>query len=386
MNPPPNVLKTRRLTFDLLAITTAIADIGIALLADDIPLSAATAGCAAGALAGVMVRHRYPLVGFILALPALAVLGAVAAPAITVYSVARHTARSAIVVGCVAASAVTASVAMSLPESPRTGALVVGLAYFTAGAAAPALLGRLTRVQHALRIRLDEIEAVHKHERVLYAQNVLATERAQIGREMHDVVSHQVTLIAVRAATILVDPSPDRAREEASTIRGLAIDTLDELRHLVTLLRASGGTGEDSSTAPPPAISDIRRLVESSGIDVRVKGALPDELPGAWQRTIYRTIQESLTNARKHAPGSTASITYDTTDRASLTVTISNTPPTRLALPLPGAGHGLIGLHERAELLGGVLDAEPLPDGGFSVSLTLPTTNENPVLDARDGP
>ncbi|MYR07925.1 two-component sensor histidine kinase [Gordonia sp. SID5947] len=376
MNTIGTVSRSRNLLLDLLVLTTAFADIGVALLADDIPISALTVGCAVGAITGVVARRRHPVAAFLLTLPALAVLGVVAAPAVTVYSVARRTTRATIVAGCVVASAVTASVAMSLPEPHRAGAIVIGLAYFTAGAAAPALLGRLTRVHHALRIRLDEIEAAHEHERDLYAQNVLATERAQIGREMHDVVSHQVTLIAVRAATILVDPNPERARGEAATIRRLAISTLDELRHLVTLLRASGGTGEDRTTAPLPAISDIRMLVDSSGIDVLMQGDLPSELPGAWQRTIYRTIQESLTNARKHAPGSKATITYRVSDRSGLSVTVANTPPTRPALPLPGAGHGLIGLRERAEILGGSLEAHRLPDGGFSVSLTLPTTGE----------
>jgi signal transduction histidine kinase len=376
--------KSSRFLLGLLAISTTIADLGVALSADDIPLSPLTVGCAVAAVAGVVVSRRHALPGFVLTLPALAVLGAVAAPAITVYSVARRTTHPAIVVGCVAVSAVTASVAMSLPEAHRTGAIVVGLLYFTAGAAAPALLGRLTRVHQALRIRLDEIEAVHQHERVLYAQSVVATERAQIGREMHDVVSHQVTLIAVRAATILVDPEPERARREAATIRELAVSTLEELRHLVTLLRASGGTSEDGSTAPPPAIADVDALIDSSGIDVRVQGALPPDLPGAWQRTIYRTIQESLTNARKHAPGSSASITYDTADRAELVVTIVNSPPTRPALPLPGAGHGLIGLRERAEILGGVLRAQPLPDGSFSVCLRLPRADDALVSDSRE--
>lgn len=367
----------RRWVIDLMAVAVSVADMGVAMWTNELGMSALPIACVVGAVVGVLIRNDHPLIGFVLTLPAVGIVGALAAPAITLFAVARHTERVAVVALCVVTSAVMASLSEPLPQPDRAYEVAVALAYFTAGAAAPAFFGRMTRLHHALRRRLDEIDDIHAHERQLYAQTVLSRERAQIGREMHDVVSHQVTLIAVRAATILVDPSPQRARTEAETIRGLAVSTLEELRHLVTLLRASGGSSSDTSTAPQPEVSDLRALIDNSGIDVRELGRLPTDLPGAWQRTIYRTVQESLTNTRKHAPGAGATIRYTVEEPAHLVVTITNSPAQRPALALPGAGHGLIGLRERAELLGGTLTADPSPDGGFTVTLTLPLVSVN---------
>ncbi len=178
--------------------------------------------------------------------------------------------------------------------------------YSLATAAAPVLFGQLLQAQRDLARRLDEVEEAREHERALHAQAVLARERAQLAREMHDVVSHQVSLIAVRAGALQVAAKDENTEEAARTIRSLSVTTLDELRTMVTLLRASGG--RDTELSPQPTLADLRKLVDSSGIHAQLTGELPSAVGTPTQRAIYRTVQEALTNVRKHAPGAAARV------------------------------------------------------------------------------
>ncbi|MFC9998654.1 sensor histidine kinase [Nocardia sp. NPDC127526] len=327
-------------------------------------IAAALIACAA-----LVFRRRWPLPVFLATLPATFLTGIVVAPAVALYTLAVHTRRRWPLVACVVAEIVlaTASDPPIVEDGGRADALI-GLVYLTALAAAPVLFGRLVRTRDELARRLVEIEEVRDHERHLHAQAVLARERAQIGREMHDVVSHQVSLIAVRAGALMVAAPDTGIREAANTIRKLSVDTLDELRHLVTLLRAAGGRGTDLT--PQPTLADLHTLIDGSAITVELEGTLPAEITGAAQRAVYRTVQEALTNVRKHAPGAGASVRlWSGADHFG--VTITNTAPTRVAIPLPGAGYGLLGLSERAELLHGQLTAGATPDGGFRVELRL---------------
>jgi signal transduction histidine kinase len=186
---------------------------------------------------------------------------------------------------------------------------------------------------------------------------------------MHDVVSHQVSLIAVRAGALQVGSRDPGTRDAAATIRRLSVQTLEELRHMVSVLRASGS--RPTELTPQPSLADLRRLVDSSGIEAELCTDLPDDLPPAVQRAVYRTVQEALTNARKHAPGATATI-HVRHRGGTVHATVANTAPTRPALPLPGAHHGLVGLRQRAELLGGTVASGPTPDGGYALRLELP--------------
>jgi signal transduction histidine kinase len=193
---------------------------------------------------------------------------------------------------------------------------------------------------------------------------------------MHDVVSHQVSLIAVQAGALQVGSPDAEARAAAATIRRLSVQTLEELRHMVGVLRASGS--RPTELTPQPSLTDLRRLIDASGIETVLETDLPDGLPPALQRAVYRTVQEALTNVRKHAPGATATVRIrhrgDT-----LRATVTNTAATRPALRLPGAHHGLVGLRQRAALLGGTVTSGPTPDGGHTLCLTLPA-------DARTDP
>lgn len=175
---------------------------------------------------------------------------------------------------------------------------------------------------------------------------------------------------ATRSPAIVAAKDPD-VEAGARTIRSLSVDTLDELRHMVTLLRASGGRATELT--PQPTLADLHRLVTTSGIDSRLTGELPSDVSTTAQRAVYRTVQEALTNVRKHAPGASALVRLrQADDGAAFSVTVTNTPPTRPSLPLPGSHQGLIGLRERADLLGGTLDSGPTVDGGFEVTLRIP--------------
>ncbi|MBL1078623.1 two-component sensor histidine kinase [Nocardia sp. 2] len=351
---------------DILLVAIAIADV---IVDGDITSREhyimAGIGCA-----GLLLRRRRPLLAYLLTLPASWMLAYLAAPAIALYTLADRTKNRALL----AAAVLATSIAASAPWPPGTPVdsrpeTLVSFAYSLAWAGAPVLLGQLMQTRRELSARLTEIEQARDHERHLHAQAALARERAQIGREMHDVVAHQVSLIAVRAGALQVAAPDPEVAEAARTIRGLSVDTLEELRHMVTLLRAAGGQTTDLT--PQPTLADLRKLLASSGIEVHLTGDLPADLPAPTQRTIYRTVQEALTNVRKHAPGATATVHLaHTADH--LSVTITNTRPTRPAVPLPSSHHGLVGLAERAELLGGTFTSAPTPTHGYRADLRLP--------------
>ncbi|NGY59993.1 two-component sensor histidine kinase [Lentzea sp. NEAU-D13] len=327
------------------------------------PLEIAVAVVAVVALA---FRRRWPIAAFLVTLPALAFVGGALATVFALYSVAlRHSDRY-LLTGCGVLAAAGYLVPGGEYEFSRID-FVLTLIYAVMTSAAPIFFGRLVRA-------LDDVRRAHEHERELDAQAVLAKERNQLAREMHDVVSHQVSLIAVQAGALSVSTTDPNAKVAAENVRKLSVDTLDELRHMVNLLRASGSAVTELT--PQPTLSDLDRLVTGSGIETTLTGAAPDNVDSAFQRTIYRTIQEALTNVRKHAPGSTAAveIAHDDTD---LTVTVTNTAPTRPTLALPSARHGLVGLQERAALLGGTITATPVAGGGFRLQLRLPLARSN---------
>jgi signal transduction histidine kinase len=341
----------------------AIAAVESALNWPTLPLEIAAAVLAVVAL---VFRQRWPVAAFLVTLPALAFAGGALATVFALYSVALRYSDRLLLLGC----AVLATVGYLVPggESEMTRIdFVLVLIYAVMTAVAPIFCGRLVRA-------LDDVKQAREHERVLDAQAVLAKERTQLAREMHDVVSHQVSLIAVQAGALSVSTSDPNAKVAAENVRKLSVDTLDELRHMVNLLRASGSSATELT--PQPKLSDLDRLVAGSGIETTLTGAAPEDVDSAFQRTIYRTIQEALTNVRKHAPGSTAAveIAHDDTD---LTVTVTNTAPTRPTLALPSARHGLVGLQERAALLGGTITTSPATGGGFRLQLRLPLARSN---------
>ncbi|MFF5843153.1 sensor histidine kinase [Streptomyces massasporeus] len=349
---------------DLLLAAVAAVDVWLNMWEHTgLGVSLAALGCAALAF-----RRRFPLAVFLLTLPLALMQDVAVAVLVALFTLAERSRNRPLLAVCVALAAVAGSTPWPLAEADRTMTLVF-FVYGLATSAAPVLFGQLLQAQRDLARRLDEIEEAREHERALHAQAVLARERAQLAREMHDVVSHQVSLIAVRAGALQVATKDADAKEAARTIRSLSVTTLDELRTMVTLLRASGGRATELT--PQPTLADLHKLVESSGTHAELTGELPPAVGTPAQRAVYRTVQEALTNVRKHAPGAAARVEL-WQDGDDVGVTVTNTAPTRPSLALPGSQQGLIGLRERADILHGTLESDPTAEGGYRVRLRIP--------------
>lgn len=318
------------------------------------------------AAVGLLVRRRLPVVSLLLVLPALQVGCAVIAMVVALFGVAARVRRSWIVAVCAGLV-----FAMQLVVAPFEGphemfTAVVSAALFAGG---PVALGLLARTGAELRERYDELRSSQEARREMAARETLARERAVLAREMHDVVSHNVSLIAVQAGALQVRTDDDGVRGSARTIRGLSVLTLEELRTMVTVLRAAGG--DTREVHPQPTVADLPGLIATSGVDAEVSLGLRDGLPSGVQRALYRTVQECLTNARKHSPGGAVRIAAIHTDD-EVRLAVRTGPATEARRPLPGSGLGLLGLEERAHLLGGEFHAGPAPDGGWEARLALP--------------
>jgi signal transduction histidine kinase len=233
----------------------------------------------------------------------------------------------------------------------------------------PVAIGLLISARQELSARISELATSREREKKLLAETVRAAERATLAREMHDVVSHQVTLIAMQAGALQVT-TDGSASEAARTIRELSTRTLEELRNLVGVLR-SGDAAEDTQ----PGLDSLDELVRNfrdDAVPVALDvNAEPSRLPRPVSHAVYRTVQEALTNVRKHATGARASVKV-LAQQDTLLVEVRNERAEARRPLLPSGGHGLIGLKERAGLLGGTFSAGPTSEGGFRVSATYP--------------
>lgn len=247
------------------------------------------------------------------------------------------------------------------------GEHVKNMLYAPVVAGMPIAIGLLVLARKDLSRRLAELDASRDRERRLHARAVRADERARIAREMHDVVSHEVTLIAMQANALEVAHKPEDVRRSVESIRLLSTRTLEELRSLVGVLRSSS-----DEELPTPGIEQLGGLVRDTDVPVRLKvEQLPESIPSQVSSAAYRTVQEALTNVHKHAPGSTATIRVHCEDQV-LRIEVRNDRPTRPSQGLPSGGHGLAGLAERALLLDGTFHARSTDDGGFEVRADYP--------------
>jgi signal transduction histidine kinase len=192
---------------------------------------------------------------------------------------------------------------------------------------------------------------------------------------MHDVVGHRVSLMVLHAGAVemaAADPGKVHVLAEQMQIAGR--QALQELRQLVGLLREKDDD-EPAPLTPQPTLNDLPEMVEDSrlaGMDVTLQLAGQTRvLTEMVERTAYRIVQESLTNAGRHATGGSVCVTLDYRP-TTLTITVLNHKATVPANTVPGTGHGLIGLRERVHALGGTLRADPRLDGGFTIEAVLP--------------
>jgi len=191
----------------------------------------------------------------------------------------------------------------------------------------------------------------------------VATERARMARDLHDVIAGQLSAIAIQSEAVLSIPDPDPAtlRKVLTSVRRDSVASLAEMRTMIGLLRADGSGDADPRTAPAglDRIDELLATARSTGLDVTVTDRRPGDiaLPAATDLAAYRIVQEALTNVAKHAPGSAVALTLTLTqDDSGLTVEVIN-PLVAGAAPGGGTGTGLLGLHERATAVGGSVTA-----------------------------
>ncbi len=223
----------------------------------------------------------------------------------------------------------------------------------------------------------EALEVETEHAEREQARRAVLEERARIGRELHDVVAHHMSLIAVQAETApyRVGEIPESVSGEFTAISAAARTALAEMRRLLGVLR----NDEEAARAPQPQIEQIDDMIATArnagmAVDYTPTDAL-DSIPQSIGLCAYRIVQEALTNASRHAPGAEVTVELVRNDDG-LRVEVVNGPG-RLAIPAggqggPAPGQGLTGMRERASLLGGALTAGATTDGGFAVTAVIP--------------
>ncbi|MFF4569567.1 sensor histidine kinase [Streptomyces sp. NPDC001410] len=246
--------------------------------------------------------------------------------------------------------------------------MTIGLLRIAVGPLLALYFDTRRRLMQALVERAERAE----RERHLLAEQARADERARLAGEMHDVVTHRVSLMVLQAGAMKVTAPDEPTRRAAEDLRAAGCQALEELRDLVGILRTAP---EGDQTPSVTGFADL--VAESVAVGIPTElieqgdPALASPVVG---RTAYRVLREALTNVRKHARGARVSVRVEY-GNAQLRLTIRNTSPSggpRSALADTGSGLGIAQLRQRIELVHGTLRAEPCSDGGFSVEATLP--------------
>lgn len=254
-------------------------------------------------------------------------------------------------------AACLATTTATLVAVDRTGA-VLEIAFFSLVVAVAWLLGWLVRERRAFAAQAAE----------QFAQRAVTDERLRIAREMHDIVAHSMSLIAVKAAVgnHVAEASPAQAREALSVIEATSRGALVEMRRALGVLR------QEAEYAPAPGLAELKALAEraaAGGVDVDLALDGRAELPEAVGLSVFRIVQEALTNVVKHAAPARCRVTV-TVHSGEVSIEVTDEGGV-VRSPAP-AGHGLIGIRERVAMYGGEFAAGPRPEGGFRVRARLP--------------
>jgi signal transduction histidine kinase len=347
--------------------------VGSASLAD-LTIDVVLGGLAALAL---WWRRRWPI-GIAAACVLVSAFSAFAGVAATIalFSLAVHRPiRTALAVG---AAAVPASVLLLIlrPQHQKIWVEAVVTALIVAAVVAWGAFVRARRqLVWTLRERVERAEA----DQLVQAETARTAERTRIAREMHDVLAHRISLVALHAGALELRPDlpAEQVRETAALLRETARQALEELRGVIGVLREGG---EELVSGPPqPTLADIPRLVAETRrtgakIDFEMTVADPAAASSGLGRDAYRIVQEALTNIGKHAQGTATVVRVSGSPADGLLVSIRNRMPLAVGVgsTLPGAGAGLLGLHERVTLAGGSLRHGADGTGDFVVAATLP--------------
>ncbi|MER5951153.1 histidine kinase [Streptomyces sp. NPDC001904] len=208
-------------------------------------------------------------------------------------------------------------------------------------------------------------------------KRTLLEERTTIARELHDVVAHHMSVVAIQAeaAPYRVENPPPELEQAFVTIRENAVAALTELRRVLGVVRVDSAAYPTAPDAPQPTLADLDRLLENvreAGLTVTktVTGAVRDLPPGV-ELSAYRIVQEALSNTLRHAPGAEAAVDIGYV-LGGLGLRVVNGPATGLRKASPGAGHGITGMRERVSMLSGEMTAGETEDGGYEVTVFVP--------------
>jgi signal transduction histidine kinase len=328
-------------------------------------------------------RRRFPLavlatsVASALAFAALGLPPFFLGPAILVpvYTVAAYGDRRGSLAGLAAVEVALALAAVRLtgvgvePVAWVQFALIIGAAW---------LLGRFVGVRRVYATKLEQRTAELEQAREELARRAVSEERLRLARELHDVVAHSISVIAVQSGVgaHVANTQPKEAAKALAAIEATSRTALTELRRLLGVLRQDGEPQGD--LAPAPGLADVDTLlgeVAKAGLAVRLRvEGTSWQLPAGVDLSAYRIMQEALTNVVKHAGPARAQVTIRYGDRD---VTVEVTDDGRGAAAPAGdgrvaTGHGLIGMRERVAAFGGDLEVGPRPGGGFRVAARLP--------------
>ncbi|WP_306474089.1 sensor histidine kinase [Streptomyces sp. Ru87] len=268
------------------------------------------------------------------------------------------------------------------PEAAGTAALV----WLVSGAAWAA--GRTARERRSRAARRERRRA----------EEALAEERLRIARELHDIVSHSLSVIVVKAsvANHVAEQRPQETRDSLRAIEQTGREALTEMRRALGVLRgepAGQGVRESGPArpAPPPGLADLPPLVrraERAGIRTELRTRLAVDLPAGTALAVYRIVQEALTNVVKHAGDGThcrVTVTADSREDVRIEVVDDGAgPPAASGRAELGGGHGLVGMRERVMMYGGTLAVGPRPGGGFAVSARLPSEPAHGTATGRE--
>jgi signal transduction histidine kinase len=295
---------------------------------------------------------------------------------VAVYSVAAYGDRWVSLAGLAAAELGSAAVQLTPGrfQNPTviSNGLVIGAAW---------LLGHFVGRRRAYTARLEKTAELERT-RAEQARRAVAEERLRLARELHDVVAHSISVIAVQSGVgaHIAATQPEEAAKALAAIEATSRAALTELRRLLGVLRQEGEPEGD--LAPVPGLADLDALlaeVAKAGLGVRLKvEGTPSPLPAGIDLSAYRIVQEALTNVVKHAGPARAQVTIRYRDRE---VVVEVTDDGRgVTVPTGNGrarvGHGLIGMTERVQVFGGDLEAGPRPGGGFRVAARLPLADQ----------
>jgi signal transduction histidine kinase len=351
-----------------------VSDLGGGLIALDLLLGVVS-------VCLLRLRRRYPLLVACLIIAATTVSTASSGAAtIALVSVATWRRRSwVVVVGVVLlvtgmVSDVYYRIAFAAGDTTWYMVLVgilIGVSYFAATVATGYYVGTRRELVGSLRAQV----ATAERERELATARSRDAERTRIAREMHDVLAHRISLVALHAGALAYrdDLTREETRETAHTIQSNAQLALSELRQVLGVLRAGAGAG--GIEPPQPTLAELPALLADareagSDVDLDTSGLDTEPQPQTLSRTSFRIVQEALTNARKHAPGEPVSVRLSGGPGSRLEIEVRN--PVRTPPVGQRGGVGLAGLTERAELAGGELEHGIATDGSFVVEARLP--------------